>query len=87
MAALVARTVTADTSGNVFIPDVPVGAMAGQQMYIVAAAAVILLGRASATDPGATVPGNVPIPLPGNQQIFLRAPAATVAVSYYYLSS
>jgi hypothetical protein len=84
--SLTANTITADTSGNSSLPVEPVPSQPGQQLTVIPAAAVVLLGAASATAVGATLPANVPVVLPPGRYFF-RAPTATVAVSYFYTSN
>jgi hypothetical protein len=84
--SLNANSLTVDTSGTASFPVEDDEPQAATMMYLVPQGPVILLGHASATDPGCPLPANVPVPVPGRGG-FLRAPSATVVVGYYYLTN
>jgi hypothetical protein len=84
---IVANTVTADTTGNIFLPvdsQIPNGPVS-----IISAAAVTLQGVKGAAAPGGyTLPANVPVLLSiGADKVYLKTGAGTAAVSYLYSSN
>jgi len=87
--AVVANTVTADTTGTAFLAlDSGRLPAPGSLVTIIAAAAVNLQATPGAAQPSFTLPANVPVALPvGGQRVFLAAVTGTAAVSYLYLTS
>lgn len=87
--AIVANTVTADTTGTVYLPlDAGSAAAPGGLVTIIAAAAVNLQAKSGASQPGFTLPANVPVALPvSGQRVYLATASGTAAVSYLYLTS
>lgn len=82
--SLVINSVTADTTGTIFLPVDSITPFPGQ-VTIVAASAVQIQASSGTTATGFTIPANVPITLNlGANPLFLKAPTGTVVVGYVY---
>lgn len=87
--AIVANTVTADATGTAYLAlDAGTPPAPGSLVTIIAAAAVNLQAKSGTSQPGFTLPPNVPVALPvGGQRIYLATATGTAAVSFLYLTS